>query len=238
MRRVLVSLVLLGFLGGYALGGEDKPGGKGKKEAKAGLVAHYFKDSTEWDGNWKEGEKPKVDPVEWTFGEYRYSRVEPLINHLFIRRGWFSVRWVGYVKLEPGLGKGKKKGKGKPLPAGAVEVTFELWCDDGARLFINGEKVIDDWRACAEDEPESHRKVTLKLDPGPHRIVAEYFQGESLRKKDKDPAKLYWTCAALGIKRKIVPAAHFFHTEEDLEDYEPSTKIKDKKEKGEKGKKN
>lgn len=218
MRRLILSLVLLGIAGGFALAGEGK-----KEDPKTGLVAHYFKDATEWDGKWKEGEKPTVDPKEFTFGEYRYSRIEPLINHLFIRRGWFSVRWVGSVKVEPGLGvlKGAKK---PPLPEGPVDVTFELWCDDGARLFIDGVKLIDDWRPCAETDPEAHRKVTVKLVPGPHKIVVEYFQGESLRKHDKDPAKLYWTCAALKIKRKIIPAAHFFHTAEDLEDYEPSTK--------------
>lgn len=227
MRRILISLVLLGFLGGLTFAGEAGGDG-GKKEEKAGLVAHYFKDPVEWDGNWKEGAKPTVDPVDWTFREYRYSRIEPLVNHLFIRRGWFSVRWVGYVKLEPGMGvlkKGDGEGGGKPKPpAGPVEVTFELWADDGARLFIDGKKVIDDWRDCAEDDPASRRKAAVKLAPGPHRIVIEYFQGESLQKDDKDPAKLYWACEALKIKRKIISAAHFYHTEADLEDYEPSTK--------------
>ncbi len=234
MRRVILSLALLGFLGGFALGGE----GKKDDGPKEGLVAHYFKDATEWDGKWKEGDKPTVDPKEYTFGEYRYSRIEPLINHLFIRRGWFSVRWVGSVKLEPGLAPAKGKGKGKegekpPLPD-EVEVTFELWCDDGARLFVDGVKLIDDWRPCHEKDPESHRKATVTLKPGPHKIVVEYFQGESLRKDDKDPAKLYWTCAGLKIKRKIVPAAHFFHTAEDLEDYEPSTKVEDDEDKKDK----
>ena len=217
MRRILLALALLGLPAGLVAAGEkdgDKGKGKDKDKADSGLVAHYFKDPTEWDGNWKEGEKPAVDPKEFTFREYRYSRVEPLINHLFIKRGWFSVRWVGKVKLE--------KGEGKDKVDGPVDVTFELWCDDGARLFIDGKKLIDDWRPCAEADPESHRKVTVQLAPGDHKIVVEYFQGESLEQNDKDPAKLYWECAALKIKRKIIPAANFFHTDEDLEDYEPT----------------
>ncbi len=238
MRRFLLSLALLGFLGGVLfaaenkpLGGEDKvekgdgegEGQKNKKTYEAGLVAHYFKDPTDWDGNWKAGQKPTVDPVEYTFKEYRFSRKEPLINHLFIRRGWFSVRWVGYIKVEPGLGCIKKGDYGDA----PVDVNFEFWADDGARLFIDGVKVIDDWRACAETEEGSHRKATVKLAPGLHRIVAEYFQGESLKKQDRDPAKLYWNIPAYKVKRKIISAAHFVHTQKDLEDYEPSTKDDD-----------
>jgi hypothetical protein len=245
MRKILLSLALLGLVGSFALaaGPVGDKGGKGKggkaeepkkDEPQAGLVAHYFKDPTDWDGNWKAGEKPTVDPVEYTFREYKYSRVEPLINHFFIRSGWFSVRWVGKVKVEPGLASVKKDDKGdkggKPVGTDPVDVTFEFWADDGARLFVDGVKLIDDWRACAETEPESHRKVTVKLTPGPHKIVVEYFQGESLKKQDRDPAKLYWTIPAFKIKRKIIPAAHFFHTQEDLEDYEPSTKTEEPKE--------
>jgi hypothetical protein len=95
--------------------------------------------------------------------------------------------------------------------------------DDGARLFIDGEKLVDDWRPCPEDSPESHRKVTVQLTPGPHRIVIEYFQGESMKHDDRDPAKLYWSSEPQGVKRHIVPASHFFYTDEDLLDYEPST---------------
>jgi len=245
MRRFLLSLALLGFLGGVVFAAEDKPlkgtgnpenGGdekespKNKKEYKAGLVAHYFKDPTDWDGNWKAGQKPTVDPAEYTFKEYKFSRREPLINHLFIRRGWFSVRWVGYVKVQPGLGR---KGLKDPPNADPVDVNFEFWADDGARVLIDGVKIIDDWRACAETEEGSHRKATVKLTPGLHRIVVEYFQGESLKKQDRDPAKLYWSIPAYKMKRRIISAAHFCHTREDLEDYEPSTKDKADQDNGE-----
>jgi hypothetical protein len=208
--------------------GDDKDHKDGPPVVKrdSGLVAHYFKDPTEWDGNWKEGTKPTVDAVNWTFREYKYSRIEPLVNHSFIRRGWFSVRWVGSIDLAPG-NSDKKDGKdvkGVEVPAEGAEVKFEFWADDGARLYIDGEKVIDDWRHCSDASPESHRTATVKLTAGPHKIVVEYFQGESLQKDDKDPAKLYWSCEVLKMKRQIVPAAHFSHTEADLQDYEPSVK--------------
>ena len=244
MRRLMALVVLAALAGGMVSAGEkggpkDKPDEKEKGWPRRGLVAHYFKDPVEWDGNWKEGEKPAVNPKDWTFREYRYSRMEPLINHLFTKRGWFSVRWVGYLRIRPGLKKDDVK-PGDECPINKweesddpVEVSFEFWADDGARLFIDGEKVIDDWRACAEGDPESHRQVKVELTPGPHRIVVEYFQGEMLTKADRDPTKLYWSSQDLKIPRQIVPASHFFHEEADLEDYEPSTQQDEPEEEGE-----
>ncbi len=121
-------LVFAVFLGGSpeGKGPPDDAGAAGDPEAfnagrKSGLVAHYYKDPTEWDGNWKEGQKPTVIAAAWTFRDYRYTRIEPLVNHQFVRRGWFSVRWVGSIDLAPGASDaaapkakgGGKAGKGK-----------------------------------------------------------------------------------------------------------------------------
>ncbi len=223
MRKFLSFLVLLGLTSSLALaaapegGGEGNGEGNGKKADASGLVAHYFKDAVEWDGAWAEGVKPTVEAAKQTFTEYRYSRIEPLINHLFVRCGWFSVRWVGDITIPC------KKADAEAAEADGnadVDVSFEFWADDGARLVIDGKTIIDDWKACSEKDEESHRKATVALTPGKHRIVVEYFQGESLKKKDRDPAKLYWASAKLGIKLKIIPASAFSHTEADLEDFE------------------
>jgi len=195
---LVVGLVSLAFAGS-------------PREYNQGLVAHYYQDPQYWGGNWPDDVSvPSVSPADWTFTTYAYSRIEPLINHLFIRNGWFSIRWVGYINIQPGV-TGEKK---PDDPTAPVNVCFELWADDGARLFIDGQKLIDDWRACWEKTPESHRRATVTLTPGYHRIVIEYFQGQSLQKDDKDPAKLYWS---IGKKKQIVPASHLFHKEEDLE---------------------
>ena len=204
MRTLVVAVVVL------SIAALAMPGWAAD-EFKAGLVAHYYKDVQNWGGNWPDGVSvPKADPKDWTFTTYAYSREEPLINHLFIRNGWFSVRWVGYINVQPGEGSEKK------TPDGPVSVTFELWFDDGARLTIDGQKVIDDWKACWEKAPESHRKATATPTPGMHRIVIEYFQGQSLEENDHDPAKAFWASDDLGIKHQPIPAAHFFHKAEDL----------------------
>ena len=203
MRTVLVAVLLAG-LASLALA-------DGPREFRQGLVAHFYQDPQYWGGTWPDSVSvPNSNPLDWTFTTYAYSRVEPLINHLFIRNGWFSIRWVGYINVQPGA-----TGEVNPAePDAPVEVAFEFWADDGARLFIDGQKLIDDWRACWEKTPESHRRATVSLTPGYHRIVVEYFQGQSLERNDHDPAKLYWT---LHGHKQIIPAAHFFHTEEDLD---------------------
>jgi len=208
-KVIVAALAVLGFCA--AALAADAPAGKcagDEKELLPGLVAHYFKDPDEWMGMWRPGEKPVDDPADWTFTKYKYSRIEPLINHQFIRRGWFTVRWDGYLKISPG-----ESPLGKVEPA---EYNFELWADDGCRLSIDGKMLIDSWRECAEPLPESHRAARIVLAPGCHKIAVEYFQGQSLPEGDKDPMKLYWMSLDAKIPEQIVPASHFAHGAEDV----------------------
>lgn len=185
-----------------------------RKNSSTGLAAHYYRDPANWGGNWPDGAStPTVSPHQWTFSNYAYTRKEPLINHLFIRRGWFTVRWLGWLDTDPG----HDDDDNLPEEEGQeVEFTFEVWADDGCRLFIDDQPVIDSWIPCSENNPAAHRTTTVRMAPGKHRIRIEYFQGLSLRDQDKDPIKLYWKCPALNIPRQIIPASHFFHTPADL----------------------
>lgn len=208
---LLLAAAAVWMLHDPARAANDEHGNPQDDGMRQGLAAHYFRDPVEWDGHWAAGTKPTVEAKDWTFREYKYSRLEPLVNHLFIRRGWFSVRWIGYLKVP------------EPKDGGAeVDLNIELWMDDGARLFVDGQSLIDDWVPCPEDIPEAHRIAKMTLTPGFHRIVIEYFQGESLENQDHDPAKCFWSSKALGLKRTIVPASRFFHTAADLQDYVPS----------------
>ena len=326
-------------------------GEESANQYQGGLVAHYFQDSANWNGKWPDRlDKPpaEVRVADWTFGEYKYSRVEPVINNLFINKGWFSVRWKGYfnpaatgsdspagavvagtininpnngadsefvasiangrsitrddlsrqfqgyegpassVSVRPkgngnqntlnvnGLpyvivnGKGydivsdkmqiriyndKVNNKGKSMGSWRVEINadnatvlcrekdptatgarsagdgmgtdpgvlcfFELWADDGCRLIIDDQVIIDDWVACWEKAPEALRTSrAIRLTDGPHKIVVEYFQGLSQVKDDSDPIKLYWTCPARRISRQIVQPSQLSHTPADMVSHE------------------
>lgn len=310
-----------------------------------GLVAHYFMDPTNWNGNWPDDRSaPAVNPKDWTFTEYKYSRVEPVVNHLFIMRGWFSVRWTGYfdpaapgvdanaaylmkgrININPSnseqnefallmadgtsisradLAAGYKGVSGPAMfvrftPKGnanknsitldgkacatkngvryeissaqmnvklyqekgnkamgdwwlevdaakasldedgtlvvlpppeqaaakkqdstaaqtkevpTADYCFQIWADDGCRLIIDGQTVIDDWVACWDESAKSLRIAKpVKLNPGRHEIVVEYFQGQSLKSGDSDPIKLYWSCPERGIPRQLVGPDNYSH---------------------------
>jgi hypothetical protein len=213
--HVVVLLIVFAFASVRAQDELKKPSQPG---LLPGLAAHLYFDPVEWDGNWTEKQKPTVDPLAWTFRKYEATGFAPHLNYLFIQRGWFSARLVGFLQVPPGRGGQEKKGGEE-----TYEFMLELWADDGVRLFLDGEKLIDDWRPCAETEPEAHRKVRVFLKAGgSHAVTIEYFQGQSLKKKDPDPLKLYWTCPDLHIPRQLVPASHFFHREANLNDYVPS----------------
>ena len=172
----------------------------------SGLVAHYYRDVQNWGGTWPDEGEISGNAKDWTFTKYSYTRVEPLINHLFIRSGWFSVRWKGTISI-PDSRTDSEEGD---------LYTFYIWADDGCRLSINGKQLIDSWQPTWEESPEALRKVSVKLKPGEYPIVVEYFQGSSLKKKDKDPIKLYWECEAMNIPKKIIPASRFSHTKADF----------------------
>ena len=192
MRRnvVMACLLCCTLLAAVPAGAED---------FKPGLAAHYYKDATNWNGLWPDDtDSPLADPKACTFTEFKYTQVEPLVNHLFVRSGWFSVRWVGYIDV----------------PADGTYM-IEVWADDGCRLQLDDKVLVNSWYACPEDIDAAHRFASATLTAGKHRLVIEYFQGQSLEAQDSDPIKLYWSCASAGIARQIVPEARLVHKTED-----------------------
>lgn len=213
--KVYLFAMTVGLAAGVVCAGNDKgnkpdKGDGADKVYMNGLVAHYFKDPTDWNGNWMDDVSvPDVFPSDWTFTDYAYSRVEPLVNHRFINEGWFSVRWVGY--LDTSAARRATDGED-------AEYSFQILADDGCRLTVDGVVLIDDWRPCWEGSVWATRvSRSIKLSDGKHRIVVEYFQGQSLSHSDRDPIKLMWSSEERGIKKQsILPAAYFSHTAEDL----------------------
>lgn len=91
-----------------------------------------------------------------------------------------SVRWTGSLLVStPG------------------EYTFTSASDDGQRLVVDGQVVIDDWNMHGVEE----RSTTLELSRGAHRIRVEHMQGGG-----PGQMALYW--AGPGIDRTVIPSDH------------------------------
>jgi hypothetical protein len=66
----------------------------------------------------------------------------------------FSVRWTGWQTLQAGT------------------YTFTARADDGVRLWVDNELLIDQWR----DQAETNYRVTRELAGGTHHIRMEYYE--------------------------------------------------------------
>lgn len=165
-----------------------------------GLVAHYYRDAPNWEGNWPASSAlPIASPAAWTFTHYSYTRVEPLVNHAFMRSAFFSVRWQGQLEV---------------AVTGVDRIGIKA--DDGCRLWIDGHLLIDSWVPCSETDPKSFRVANKELLPGTHSIVVEYFQGTIMGKHDKDPMRLMWAVQGQDTFTPV-PASVFSHSLEDME---------------------
>jgi len=54
-----------------------------------------------------------------------------------------------------------------------VTLNLEMWCDDGCRLYIDGNLVIDAWRF----QGPTRYTASATLSPGVHTAVIKYFEG-------------------------------------------------------------
>src|SRR5262249_45755005 len=80
--------------------------------------------------------------------------------------------------------------------------TFFLNSDDGSRLFINGNLVVDNGGVHAALEIAG----SLELSAGEHEVKLEFFQSSL-------SAVCQWSWAREGLRKQIVPADVLFHVE-------------------------
>lgn len=105
---------------------------------------------------------------------------------------YFSARWQGYLYVPT-------------EKAGAI--TFKVVTDDGARLYIDGNTLIDSWRLQSHQTigtpgDECTHEATISLTEGYHTIKFEYFEWDG-GADDPDPCRLYWDGA-------IIPSSNLF----------------------------
>jgi beta-glucosidase len=110
-----------------------------------GLQAEYF-DNQNLDGA---PALQRVDAhVNFDWGEGSFAQGHP-VDH-------FSARWTGYY-----------------APRKTGDYTFYVSTDDGARLFVDGEQVINDWTS----HPETLHTAAKHLESGhAYKIRLEYFE--------------------------------------------------------------
>lgn len=114
------------------------------------------------------------------------TRIDPAINFSWgtaapvsgISAFTYSVVWTGYV-----------------LPKFSQEYTFFMKTDDGARVYVNGTKIIESWK----DQPakEYSGKITLNKDQR-YAIRVEYYQNWG-----GSTAQLRWSSSSQA--KEIVP---------------------------------
>lgn len=68
----------------------------------------------------------------------------------------FSARWVGYISFRP------------------ATYRFTTVSDDGVRVWVDGELIIDAW----DDHPLQTNTADRTLSAGQHQIVVEYYENE------------------------------------------------------------
>lgn len=94
----------------------------------------------------------------------------------------FSVRWEGLINI-PTDGS----------------YTFYMTTDDGGRLWIDGQSVVDSWVA----QRETEKSGAITLTAGRHALKMEYFDASS-----GAIARLAWS--GPGIAKAIIPSANLY----------------------------
>ena len=136
-----------------------------------GLVGHYFR-GRDFAG------KPalRLDrEIAFDWGEG-----SPNVAGALLGAENFCVRWTGQVKAE-------KSGTH----------TFSVEADDGVRLWVNGQKLVDAWT----DQSPTEHKGDITLEAGKsYDLVLEYYENSGFA-----VAKLAWSTD--GAEKRIIPAS-------------------------------
>ena len=145
------------------------------------------------NGDWKlvwqdEFENEKIDRSNWTFDlgtgapsfkEYGYSSPHFVPENFPADN--FSVRWEGELKIDYDS-----------------DYTFYTISDDGVRLFINDEILIDNWKP----QPATERKGVINLRKNrKHTIRIEYFE-----QTGGEVMVLGWESER--FSKRLVPSSH------------------------------
>jgi len=131
------------------------------------------------------------------------ERIDPTINFNWVRNGPmkpikednFTVTWDGFIAVEK-----------------EQDYTFEAVADDGFRMWVDDELVINQWDGTPtiadgvvmESDTKQSAKGTISLEAGKrHKVHIEYFENQQNAR-----AELYWSTS--GMAKEIVPASNWY----------------------------
>jgi hypothetical protein len=136
-----------------------------------GLIAEYFTNTTLSDPPAATVIDPNID-YDWLTAGPPYTGVDA-----------FSVRWSGFVR-----------------PDFTATYTFVTTSDDGVRLWVNNQLLIDNWT----DHAPTDNTGTIALQAGQlYAIRMEYYE-----KGGGAKIQLDWECS--GLTREVVPNSNLF----------------------------
>ncbi len=125
------------------------------------------------------------------FDQLKLTRVDQAVNFRWgtgapapnLGKDFFSVRWTGFV-----------------VPKYSETYTFYTNSDDGVRLWVNGQKLVDQWNLQAETE----KGGSIRLEAGKtYAIKMEYFEDTG-----KATSQLLWSSPSQS--KEIVPQSQLF----------------------------
>lgn len=140
-----------------------------------GLLGTYFNDPQHIFGN-----RPAMYRLDPTI-DFDWSVGSP--DEAYLGEDDFSIRWTGYVE-----------------PYFSEEYNFFTITDDGVRLWINDELIIDHW--IPQSATEIRGKIDLEAGKR-YRIVMEYYEAAGLAS-----AKLGWWSER--TPRQIIPSRQLY----------------------------
>ncbi len=166
----------------------ENPTGSGELLApRTATITIDDNDSVSTDGDGLLGEY--YDGANFT--DRFVARVDPTVNFDWARGAPatgmgidnFTVRWSGHIE-----------------PRYSETYTFRTRTDDGVRLWVDGQLVIDQW----QPQPATDHSGQVLLEAGvKHEVRMEYFD-ENLDAE----ARLWWSSASQGFE--IVPTSQLF----------------------------
>ena len=153
--------------------------------ADQGLRAQFYRDTQQ---DWGAFGSDTTSPQPYWIG------ILPNIDQVFANSldQYFSMRAQGYLYVPANM---------------AGDIEFKTVSDDGARLYIDGNRIINFWRLQSHQTigtptDECTHTATVNLTAGYHAIEMDYFEWEG-GENDPDPCKLYWN-------GQIIPTANLF----------------------------